>query len=75
ETFELEHIDVSGGALREGLLHDLIGRHHDQDIRDRTIGDLAMRYHLDDEQALRVSNSAVALFRQVSSAWKLDVHE
>jgi exopolyphosphatase/guanosine-5'-triphosphate,3'-diphosphate pyrophosphatase len=75
ETFELDHMDVSDGALREGLLYDLIGRHHDQDIRDRSIEDLATRYHLDNEQALRVCKSAVGLFQQVSSDWQLDVQE
>ena len=75
ETFGLEHIDVSDGALREGLLHDLIGRHHHQDIRDRTIEDLAARYHLDIEQALRVCTSAVGLFQQVATQWQLDAQE
>jgi exopolyphosphatase/guanosine-5'-triphosphate,3'-diphosphate pyrophosphatase len=75
ETFGLEHMDVSDGALREGLLHDLIGRRHDQDIRDRTIEDLAARYHLDNEQAQRVCKSAVELFQQLARDWQLDIQE
>lgn len=72
ETFGLEHLYISDGALREGLLYDLIGRFHDQDIRDSTIEDLARRYSLDTEQAGRVRTTAVNLFEQLCPDWALD---
>lgn len=72
ETLNLERMSVSDGALREGLLYDLIGRIHDEDIRDKTITAVAQRYSVDMEQANRVRDTAENLFHQVKNAWELD---
>jgi len=68
----IEHMEVSSEALREGLIYDLLGRSHDQDIRDRTIQAIAARYDADPEQAQRVESTALALFNQVLRAWELN---
>jgi len=72
ETFDIQQLDVSDGALREGLLYDLIGRHHDQDIRDNTIQEMAKRYSIDLDQAERVRKTAIHLFDQVADSWHLN---
>ncbi|MBS0423499.1 MAG: exopolyphosphatase [Proteobacteria bacterium] len=72
EALNLKKIDVSDGALREGLLYDLIGRVHDEDIRDQTIMAVAQRYSADLEQAGRVKETAENFFHQVKAAWELD---
>ncbi|MBI2992979.1 MAG: exopolyphosphatase [Gammaproteobacteria bacterium] len=72
EALSINRMTVADGALREGLLHDLIGRVHDQDVRDKTVMDLAQRYGADPEQAKRVSATADNLFAQVRPAWSLD---
>ena len=72
EALNLKKIDVSEGALREGLLYDLIGRVHDEDIRDQTIMAMAQRYNADLEQAARVTETAGNFFHQVKTAWELD---
>jgi exopolyphosphatase/guanosine-5'-triphosphate,3'-diphosphate pyrophosphatase len=74
EAFEIRQLDVSDGALREGLLHDLIGRLHKQDIRDSAIDEMARRYFIDTKQAARVRKTAVQLFRQFSDYWGLQRH-
>lgn len=74
EAFDIEMLVVSDGALREGLLYDLIGRYHDEDIRDRTITEFSQRYTVDQEQAARVRRTAVELFRQAKDNWLLDEH-
>ena len=56
---------VSQGALREGLLHDLLGRVHAQDIRETTVDDLARRYHVDVAHARRVAQTAAVMFEAV----------
>ena len=71
EALGLEKLNVSDGALREGLLYDLIGRIHNEDIRDKTILDVSQRYGVDTEQANRVKETAENFFGQVSSDWKL----
>ncbi|MEE4360200.1 MAG: exopolyphosphatase [Pseudomonadales bacterium] len=68
----IERMDVSSGALREGLLWDLLGRRHQADIREHTVTDLAERYHVDREQAARVQAKAMKLLGGVADAWGLD---
>lgn len=72
DGLSLANIGVSNGALREGLLHDLIGRIHDRDIRDQTIQGVAKRYGVDLDQARRVKNTAEVLFHKVAPYWALD---
>ncbi|MFQ5659026.1 MAG: exopolyphosphatase [Gammaproteobacteria bacterium] len=71
EALQIERMDVSDGALREGLLHDLIGRLHDEDTRDKTIAGLMQRYAVDSEQAQRVEATSTILFAEVRKAWGL----
>jgi len=70
-TLRIERMDISSGALREGLLYDMLGRLHDEDARDRSIRAMQGRYHVDLEQALRVETTAAALFDQVAREWQI----
>jgi exopolyphosphatase / guanosine-5'-triphosphate,3'-diphosphate pyrophosphatase len=70
-TLKVEHMEISGGALREGLLYDMLGRLHDQDARERSIQAMQRRYHVDMEQAVRVESTAAALHAQVERGWQL----
>lgn len=36
DALELQRMDHCDGALREGVLFDLLGRHHHEDVRERT---------------------------------------
>lgn len=55
----------SDGALREGVLYDLVGRLQHSDARVRSVAALGDRYHIDHAQASRVKDTAEALFEQV----------
>ncbi|HUQ52357.1 MAG TPA: exopolyphosphatase [Gammaproteobacteria bacterium] len=70
-TLKIERLDISTGALREGLLYDMLGRLHDEDARERSIRAMQRRYHVDLEQAARVEATAVALLDQVANDWQL----
>lgn len=73
--FKILDIDVlhaSPGALREGVLHDLLGRMKHEDVREPTIRSFARRYHVDLEQAGRVERTALALLTQVAPTWELE---
>jgi exopolyphosphatase/guanosine-5'-triphosphate,3'-diphosphate pyrophosphatase len=72
EALKIERMTISDGALREGLLYDLIGRAHDRDVRNKTMADLVERYGADAEQGKRVRTTAMDLFRQVRKTWNLD---
>jgi len=52
------------GALREGVLYDLWGRFHDNDMRDVTVQQFMQRYHVDANQARRVAKLAQVFARQ-----------
>jgi exopolyphosphatase/guanosine-5'-triphosphate,3'-diphosphate pyrophosphatase len=67
----IEQMRVSTGALREGLLYDLIGRVHHNDVRESTVADLVVRYHVDQGQARRVRETAISLLAQVAMSWGL----
>lgn len=72
DGFGIEQMDTSGGALREGVLYDLLGRIRHEDRRELTIRRFGERYHIDDEHAERVESTARMLLQQCVEAWKLD---
>ena len=72
DTFDIEHMVYSDGALREGALWDLFGRSSHEDVRQRTVQSLKERFYVDDAQAARVSDMARALFVQVNQHWGMD---
>ncbi|MCG8611156.1 MAG: exopolyphosphatase [Pseudomonadales bacterium] len=71
-SFEVLAIDVmhySDGALREGVLYDMLGRIQHEDVRERTIQALAERYHLDQNHASTVERTAMMAYQQVKRDW------
>jgi len=74
EVFEqlgIETMRVADGAMREGLLYDLLGRYTDEDARERTVRSMQERYHVDLGQAERVESTAVDFLTQVEGIWPL----
>jgi exopolyphosphatase/guanosine-5'-triphosphate,3'-diphosphate pyrophosphatase len=61
----IEEMTVAEGALRQGVLWDLLGRVHHRDIREVTVEQFVKRYHVDPVQAQRVGALARALYRQI----------
>lgn len=61
----IQHMSVAGTALKEGVLYDLLGRLHHQDMRDVTVSQFMRRYHIDSLQAKRVEDLSLSLFKQV----------
>ncbi len=75
ESLGIKEMHLSGGALREGLLYDMTGRLHHEDVRERSINALMQRYHVDQEHALRVEQTALISLTQVRANWKLQNNE
>jgi len=69
---EVETLRAATAAMREGVLHDLVGRIRHDDIRDHTIRRMVERYHVDLGQATRVQHVALRLLAQVGGDWELD---
>lgn len=53
------------GALRVGVLYDLLGRESAHDKREETVRRFMKRYHVDTRQAERMERIAMHLFRQL----------
>ncbi len=72
EALGITEMRVAGGALREGLIYDTIGRMGAEDARDRSISALESRYHVDNAQGRRVEQTALTMLAQAGQAWKID---
>ena len=64
-TLNIEHLVYSEGALRLGVLYDLLGRFQQHDMRDATVAQFMRRYQVDRRQAERVERDALALLGQL----------
>jgi len=67
----IREMRVAEGAMREGVLYDLMGRFTSVDARERTVGSMQKRYQVDLRQAARVEKTAVEMLRQAGKAWQL----
>lgn len=74
KEFDLEQVTFSDGALRLGVLYDLLGRYHHDDLREATVGRFMQRYEVDRRQAARVSHIALELLNQLVPATRAEDH-
>jgi exopolyphosphatase/guanosine-5'-triphosphate,3'-diphosphate pyrophosphatase len=85
---DIDSMAVAGGAMRQGVLYDLLGRFHHKDMRDVTVAQFMQRYHVDALQARRVGALAFNLYRKLTAeagepdedasrsiAWASKLHE
>ena len=68
----IKRMRSSPGALREGVIYDLLGRLSHEDVRERTINALTQRYGVDMQIAETVEARARALFEGAREAWELE---
>ncbi len=88
EELKINKISVTKGAIREGLLYDLLGRFRQQDIREVTIANYKKHYHIDKDQTARVRNLAKQFAKEIidfndakmkhnfkTLLWAIELHE
>ena len=75
EVMALDKWAYSAGALREGVMYDLLGRFKHEDVRDRSVQALMGRYNADPKQAERVVKTAQHLFDGVARALQLNTED
>jgi exopolyphosphatase/guanosine-5'-triphosphate,3'-diphosphate pyrophosphatase len=71
DALNLQQMRFAEGALRDGLLHDMIGRYGSEDARERTVASMQQRYHVDAGQAGRVVATLLGFLGQVRESWDL----
>ena len=72
ENFGIDRVRVAEGAMREGLLYDLMGRFTDEDARVRSVRAMEKRYHVDACRLTASRRRRSALLAQVESEWGLE---
>ena len=63
---------TSTGALREGVIYDLIGRFSHEDVRTRTISAMQQRYSVDQTIADLVTHRVTLLAEATHETWRLE---
>lgn len=71
KQFKVDQLQLSSGALREGLLYQMLPAHHETDIRQHAINSLMERFHVDKLHANTVLTQAISLFDSVKQEWQL----
>ncbi len=66
EELGIERMSYADGALRLGVLYDLLGRFHHHDMRDSTVAQFRRRYQIEADQAERVEATALSALTQLS---------
>ena len=69
EAIKIDKMQVSDGALREGLLYERIGRLQNEDTRLKTVASVQKRFQISCEHARRVSKTACRLFGYCEKEW------
>jgi exopolyphosphatase / guanosine-5'-triphosphate,3'-diphosphate pyrophosphatase len=72
DVLGVQEMRIADGAMREGLLYDMVGRFTNEDARDRTVRAMQRRYHVDLPQAERIEATVLNFLNQVRGTWKLD---
>ena len=83
--FGIDQLEVSDGALRQGVLYDLIGRVRHRDMREATVRQFMRRYKVDTAQAERVAKLAQDIYEDLCGEplesdttmlrWAANLHE
>jgi exopolyphosphatase/guanosine-5'-triphosphate,3'-diphosphate pyrophosphatase len=85
---DIDSMAAATGAMRQGVLYDMLGRIHRRDMRDVTVAQFMQRYHVDALQARRVGTLAQSLYEKLTAdakepdeaaprliAWAAKLHE
>ncbi|OBT12914.1 guanosine-5'-triphosphate,3'-diphosphate pyrophosphatase [Vibrio sp. UCD-FRSSP16_10] len=64
ELLEIDEMTLAGGALREGMVYEMLKELHQEDIRQRTVSSIQQRFQLDQDYAQQVSQTALKLVTQ-----------
>ena len=75
DVLGITHMRTSKGALREGVIYDLVGRLTHEDVRERSVTALMLRHAVDAATADIVERRARLLYTATRKAWQLTVQD
>jgi exopolyphosphatase/guanosine-5'-triphosphate,3'-diphosphate pyrophosphatase len=62
DELSIDYADTTDGALRLGVLYDLLGRSHQRDMRALTVDGFTRRYGVDSAQADRIAKLSIQFY-------------
>ncbi len=65
EQLKIQEMQISGGALREGLIYGMLEDCEKNDRRDHSLHEAMTRFHIDTQQADRVCQTSLNLYKQL----------
>jgi exopolyphosphatase/guanosine-5'-triphosphate,3'-diphosphate pyrophosphatase len=65
EQLNIQEMQISGGALREGLIYGMLDNMQQNDRRSQTLEHCIKRFHIESEHANRVGIIVLSLYKQI----------
>ncbi|OAN16918.1 guanosine-5'-triphosphate,3'-diphosphate pyrophosphatase [Photobacterium jeanii] len=72
ESLQIETMTLAGGALREGMVYEMMSQMRHHDVRERTLNSVKQRFQLDAIHSGNVAATAAALLQSCQQAWQLE---
>ena len=69
KALNIQEMEISDGAVREGLIYDLLGRIQHEDVREKTVARLAERYSVQTEHTENVAKTALTIYKEIAKDW------
>lgn len=61
----IQRMLLTTGALRQGVLYDMLGRFHNEDMREVSVQQFMQRYRVDSAQAARIESLSLTFGKQL----------
>lgn len=71
QQLSIKQLQLSNGALREGILYEMLPHSRTKKIRQRTISALAERFHTDKQHAHRIKQQVMFIHQKAQAPWQL----
>lgn len=71
EVLNIELLNISNNALREGLVFDTLGRIFAEDVRETSVKNIQAWLKIDAQQADAVADTSERLYKQAHNSWQL----
>jgi exopolyphosphatase / guanosine-5'-triphosphate,3'-diphosphate pyrophosphatase len=71
-VLEIKEMKIAEGAMREGLLYDMVGRYKREDARELAVKAMQQRYHVDLSQSERVEATVRDFLEQTRATWRIE---
>ncbi len=72
QELKIDQLGIADGALREGVMYDLLGRKSNNDLRDNTVINLKKFFNTDMIQSNNVSQLAMQIYSVLMQTHKID---